>query len=160
MLILRPALVTGSPLTPNTSGGHTPPSMLTFTNLPTLSIKHKISGAGDRCSCPAAISYASVPGKRVLGAAGQSSTARGKAEEPGVGNVAASPATPAPLWISDLGRDKLPGLAGGCAGAARFTSETQAIPRQISVQTESVRHREKRTGESAGAARAGSCAEF
>lgn len=84
----------------------------------------------------------------------------GKAEEPGVGNVAASPATPAPLWISGLGRDKLPGLAGGCAGAARFTSETQAIPRQTPVQTESVRHREKRTGESAGAAGAGSCTEF
>lgn len=34
------------------------PSMLSFTNLPILSIKHKISKAHDRCSCTAVISYA------------------------------------------------------------------------------------------------------
>lgn len=64
------------------------PSTLSFSNSPILSIKHNTSRARDRCSCPAVISYASVPCKHMLQSQGQNSTALGKAGAHCVGNVA------------------------------------------------------------------------
>lgn len=77
------------------------PSMLSFSNSPILSIKHNISRAWDRCSCPAVISYASVPCKHMLQTQGQNSTVLGKAGAHCVGNVAGSLASPAFHWGSE-----------------------------------------------------------
>lgn len=76
-------------------------STLSFTDLPILCIKRKISRGQDRYSCPAVISYASVPCKHVLQTPGHSGTALGKTEEHCIRNAVASLASPAFHQISE-----------------------------------------------------------
>lgn len=97
--------------------------MLSFTNLTILSIKRKISKAWDRCSCPAMISYVSVPCKHMCRTPGQRGTVLGKAEQHCLGNAVA-------IRFLSLGEDKLPWMAEGCTSDVHFTSEMQDVPMQ------------------------------
>lgn len=97
--------------------------MLSFTNLTILSIKHKISKAWDRCSCPAMISYVSVPCKHMCRTPGQRGTVLGKAEQHRLRNTVA-------IRFLSLGADKLPWMAEGCTSDVHFTSEMQDVPMQ------------------------------